>query len=152
MSQSQQKSQPQSQSQPQSTMSIGELALRTGSKVETIRYYERAGLMSDPPRTFGGHRIYDEAHYKRLSFICRGRALGFPMAEIKSMLGMMDTNTQSCSEVAAATSLHLSSVRERIYDLQCLERALSNTLAKCRRGDDPECAILDALSSGYEDG
>lgn len=130
---------------PLPAMSIGELALRTGSKVETIRYYERTGLMTDPPRTFGGHRVYGEEHFKRLAFICRGRALGFPMAQIKEMLAMMDTNNESCCEVAAATERHLASVRERMYDLQCLERALSNTLAKCHRSDAPDCAILDAL-------
>jgi len=130
----------------QPTMSIGELARLTGCKVETVRYYERTGLMTDPPRTEGGHRVYGQTHLQRLTFIRKGRDLGFSMEQINSLLSMIDAKRETCSEVAAKAERHLSSIRSRIDDLQRLERSLSETLAKCHRGDDPDCAILEALS------
>lgn len=129
------------------TMSIGELARLTDCKIETIRYYERIGLMANPPRSEGGHRVYSAPHLKRLTFIRRGRELGFPMDQVKALLAMVDANTQCCAEVASQAEQHLASIRQRIHDLQRLETTLSETLAKCDRGDEPDCPILDALQS-----
>jgi len=126
-------------------LSIGELSRLTDCKVETIRYYERTGLMPSPPRTEGGHRVYAQAHLQRLTFVRKSRALGFTMEQIKSLLSMVDAERQSCASVALEAERHLASIRERIADLQCLEHTLADTLARCHRGDRPDCAILDAL-------
>jgi len=128
-------------------LSIGELARMTDCKVETIRYYERTDLMPAPPRTAGGHRVYGEAHLQRLTFIRKARALGFSMEQINSLLSMVDAERQSCATVAVEAERHLVSIRQRIEDLQRLEQTLSDTLAQCHRGDQPDCAILDALQA-----
>jgi len=126
-------------------ISIGELARLTGCKVETIRYYERTGLLANPPRTEGGHRAYGQAHLQRLSFVRKARALGFSMEQINSLLAMADAEHPDCATVAIEAERHLVSVRPRIEDLQKLEQTLSDTLAQCHRGDQPNCAILDVL-------
>ena len=126
--------------------SIGKLAKLTGVKTESIRYYESLGLMPPPPRTQGGHRAYGEDHLKRLQFIRRGLDLGFPMYQVESFLRMADGSDACCAEVAEQAEQHLESIRQRITDLQALEKSLSATLSQCHRGDAPECAILDALA------
>jgi len=131
-------------------MSIGELSRKTGCKIETIRYYEKTGLMPAPPRSEGGHRVYAEDHLKRLIFIRRGRELGFSMEQLKGLLSMMDAKRLSCGEVAAEVEVHLAAVRKRIDALQRLEHTLSATLAQCHRGGQPDCPIIDALQgSGH---
>ncbi|MFN3615358.1 MAG: MerR family transcriptional regulator, partial [Rubrimonas sp.] len=75
------------------------LARRTGCNLETIRYYEKIGMMPEPPRTEAGYRIYDERHVSRLRFILRGRELGFTIEEIRGLLGLVDGGTQTCTEV-----------------------------------------------------
>jgi len=130
---------------PMASMSIGVLARLTGCKVETIRYYESTGLMASPPRTEGGHRVYGQAHLQRLAFIRKARALGFSMEQVNSLLSMADAEHPECAKVADEAERHLLGVRQRIADLKKLERTLSNTLAQCHRGDQPQCAILDAL-------
>src|SRR5262245_51359791 len=80
-------------------MAIGALSGRTGTNVETIRYYERAGLLPIPPRTPGGYRLYGSAHVKRLSFVRRARALGFSLDEIRRLLKLADERKRPCAEV-----------------------------------------------------
>ena len=127
------------------SMSIGELSRKTGCKIETIRYYEKSGLMPTPPRSQGRHRMYAKDHLKRLTFIRRGRELGFSMDQIMSFLKMMDSHELSCGEVALEVEQHLVAVRQRLDALKRMERTLSDTLAQCHRGGQPECAIIDAL-------
>lgn len=127
--------------------SIGKLAKLTGTKAETVRYYESTGLMPAPPRTEGGHRAYSEDHRKRLLFIRRCRDLGFSMHQIEGLLAMVDSHSATCAEVAEKAEHHLQSIRQRIADLQALEQTLSETLSQCHRGDTPDCAILDVLSA-----
>jgi len=131
-------------------MSIGNLARRTGCKVETIRYYEHCGLMPKPPRTNGGHRVYNVDHLKRLTFIRRSRDLGFAMTQIKSLLQMAQSDQHSCGEIAQAADKHLDAVRTRIHDLQKMQNTLNQILAQCHRGDTPDCAIIDALFTPNE--
>lgn len=78
---------------------IGELSKRTGVNIETIRYYERNGVLPKPPRTEGGHRAYDSAFVKRLSFIARARQLGFSLEEIRSLLSLVDGSGFTCADV-----------------------------------------------------
>ena len=122
-----------------------ELARRTGCNLETVRYYEKIGLMPDPPRTAGGHRIYDAGHVSRLRFILRARELGFPIDEVRSLLSMVDKHDYTCSDIHEMTVAHLKSVRGRIRDLQRLERTLTTVAERCSGDAVPECPILDEM-------
>jgi len=124
---------------------IGEMSRLTGVNIETIRYYERIGVMPKPDRTPGGNRQYNQAQLKRLSFIKRSRGLGFSISEIRALLEMVDRQDFTCGEVHDMTMQHLSSVREKITALRGLEKALGGMAAECKRGDVPECPILETL-------
>lgn len=124
-----------------------ELARRTGCNLETIRYYERIGMLPDPPRTAAGCRIYDDDHVSRLRFILRSRELGFSIEEIRGLLHLVDGGNQTCAEVKERTERHLIDVRSKIADLRRIERVLSATAAKCSGDDVPQCPVLEALSS-----
>jgi len=123
------------------------LARRTGCNLETIRYYEKIGMMPDPPRTGSGYRVYDESHVSRLRFILRARELGFAIEEIRGLLGLVDGGTQTCAEVKERTERHLSNVRAKIADLKRIEKVLAATAAQCSGEQVPECPVLDALTS-----
>ena len=129
---------------------IGMLSERTGCKVETIRYYERIGLLSDPPRTAGGHRSYGEEHARRLFFIRRSRELGFSLDAIRDLLAMVDGGTLSCAQVADMADARLADVRAKIRDLHKLEKSLSETVSRCHLGADPACPVIDALYDGAD--
>lgn len=122
-----------------------ELARRTGCNLETIRYYEKIGLMLGPPRTAAGYRVYGAGHVSRLRFILRARELGFPIEELRSLLSMVDAHDYTCGDIQAMTVAHLKSVRDRIRDLQRLERSLSAIADKCSGDAVPECPIIDEM-------
>jgi len=124
-----------------------ELALRSGCNLETIRYYEKIGLMPEPPRTAAGYRVYDETQVARLRFILRGRELGFSIDELRGLLSLVDRGTQTCAGVKALTERHLANVRTKIVDLKRIEKILAMTASKCSGGKVPECPVLDALAS-----
>jgi MerR family mercuric resistance operon transcriptional regulator len=124
-----------------------ELAHRTGCNLETIRYYEKIGMMPDPPRTASGYRVYDEGHISRLRFILRARELGFAIEEIRGLLALVDGGTQTCAEVKERTERHLADVRTKIADLRRIERVLATTAAQCTGDAVPECPVLDALAT-----
>lgn len=124
---------------------IGAMSRATGVKIETIRYYERIDLMPKPGRTARGNRQYTHDQLKRLSFIRTGRTLGFSIAEIRALLGMVDQHHVSCGDVHQITMAHLGSVRDKIAALQKLESALTQMASECARGDVPECPILETL-------
>lgn len=125
----------------------GELARRTGCNLETIRYYEKIGMMPEPPRTGSGYRSYDEAHVSRLRFILRARELGFSLDDVRGLLALVDGGTQTCAEVKELTEGHLAVVREKITDLKRIEKVLADTASKCSGEEVPECPVLDALAS-----
>lgn len=125
----------------------GELARRTGCNSETIRYYEKIGMLPDPPRTAAGYRQYDDGHVARLRFIRRARELGFALDEVRGLLGLMDAGAQTCAEVKERTERHLAEVRAKIADLRRIERVLARTAAQCSGDDAPDCPVLDALAS-----
>jgi Hg(II)-responsive transcriptional regulator len=124
-----------------------ELAERTGCNLETIRYYEKIGILPEPPRTEAGHRVYDETHVARLRFILRGRELGFSIDELRGLLQLVDRGTQTCAEVKAMTEQHLADVRAKIADLKRIEKVLAATAAQCSGEQVPECPVLEALAS-----
>lgn len=134
-------------STPPGSVRRAELARRTGCNLETVLYYEKIGLMPDPPRTPAGHRQYDQTHIRRLQFVLRGRELGFTIAEIRGLLVLVDGGTQTCAEVKAITDEHLNDVRAKITDLMRIEKVLAATAAQCTGKEVPECPVLDALAS-----
>ena len=126
-------------------LAIGALSKRTGVNIETIRFYERAGILPKPPRSAGGHRVYGEDHLKRLNFVRRSRQLGFSLDEVRGLLQIVDGGRYTCSEVKGITLDHLADVRRKIADLRRLERTLADVAGKCKGGKVPDCPIVDAL-------
>jgi DNA-binding transcriptional MerR regulator len=127
-------------------LAIGDLARATGTKVETIRYYERIGLLAAPERTRGNYRSYGPVHLNRLSFIRRARDLGFPLAQVKSLLGLADQPDRSCEAVDAIARAHLIEVKRKIADLVALRRELGSIISQCGHGTIAQCRIIEALS------
>ncbi|CAN5319670.1 Cu(I)-responsive transcriptional regulator [soil metagenome] len=123
----------------------GELAKRSGCNIETIRYYETIGLLTELDRTESGHRLYAPDDQARLGFILRGRKLGFSIDELRSLLRLVDSGHYTCGEVFALTRQHLASVREKIADLGRLEATLTEVATKCAGGKAPDCPIIEAL-------
>lgn len=124
---------------------IGQMSRETRVNIETIRYYERIGLMPKPDRTAGGNRQYDYEQLKRLSFIKRCRELGFSIEEIRALLQMVDREDFTCGEVHGLTIAHLSTVQQKLADLRRLEKVLKSMASECSKGDVPECPIIDTL-------
>lgn len=126
-------------------MLIGELSRRTGVNIETIRYYERVGIMPAPPRTNGGRRVYSIDQVKRLGFVRGCRRLGFGLDAIAEMLRMVDDDGVSCAQVKDIAETQLRDIRTRIADLKRMESALTRRVSQCDGGDSPTCAIIDTL-------
>jgi MerR family mercuric resistance operon transcriptional regulator len=124
---------------------IGVVAAETGVNIETIRYYERIGLVPAPPRTEGRQRAYDEDHLKRLAFIRRGRELGFSLDQIRDLLGLVRGHALTCAEVKTLTEQHVVDIRRKLKDLKKLERVLNDLAAQCHGKEVPDCPILDTL-------
>ena len=124
----------------------GDLARATGCNIETIRYYEKTGLLPDPPRTGAGYRIYSAAHATRLRFILRARELGFSMEDIRGLMGLEDGAAPTCAEVKERTERHLTDVRAKIADLRRIESVLAATATRCSGAEVPNCPVLDAIS------
>lgn len=127
--------------------SVGELAAAGGCKVETVRYYEKIGLMPEPPRTEGGHRLYFLDLLKRLTFIRRSRELGFPIEQIRELLRFVDEPGHTCSEVKDMAMQQARTIQEKINDLKRLQKALNDMAIRCKgKGYALEdCPIIDAL-------
>ena len=127
-------------------MSIGRLGKATGTAVETVRYYEKIGLLAPPARTSSNYRSYGTDEVARLSFIRRARALGFGIDQIRCLLDLADDRGHSCDEVDALARQQLNEVEQKIADLRSLRRELSDLIHQCRQGTIAECRILEALS------
>lgn len=125
--------------------SIGELSTLTGVNKETIRYYEKIGVMPDPPRTGGGYRMYRQEHLDRLRFIRRCRQLGFSMADIGGLLELVDGHDYSCAEVKSLTLAQADTVSAKIRDLKRLEKTLRKVASRCTGRNVPDCPVIDAL-------
>ena len=126
-------------------LTIGALSKQTGCHVETIRYYERIGLLPSPPRSNGGHRLYDAAHLRRLLFVRRGRDLGFSLEEIRELLSLADADGVVCGRVRERTLAQVGVVREKIAELQRIERTLVEMAALCDDDQRRDCPIIDRL-------
>jgi MerR family mercuric resistance operon transcriptional regulator len=129
------------------SLTIGQLAAKTGVNLETVRYYERIDLMPSPARTAGGHRAYEQAHVRRLAFIRRARELGFSIEQIRALLALAEPRRASCAEVREIARTHLDEVRAKLVDLARLERILARTIAQCSGDPAPSCPVLDMLAT-----
>src|SRR5216684_1638092 len=133
-------------------LAIGVLSKHTRCKVETIRYYEKAGLLPAPPRSPGGYRLYRNDHLKRLTFIRRARGLGFAIEEVRKLLTLSDQRRRPCAEVRVVAAAHLEDVKGKIADLRQMERVLKETVARCEAGSASHCPMIDALYTDSESG
>jgi len=124
---------------------IGQLACETGCQVETIRYYERIGVLPPPARASNNYRVYGDSHRRRLVFIRRMRDLGFSLEEVRALLRMIDGGTYTCAEVQALGQEHLDAVRDKIADLRRVENALAELVGRCTGANTPDCSMLEAL-------
>lgn len=127
-------------------LAIGELGRLTATKVETIRYYERIGLLAAPARTAGNYRAYGPEHLNRLSFIRRSRDLGFSLDQVRTLLDLSDDRDRPCTAIDAIAREHLAGVDRKIADLQALRRELARMIDQCRCDTVAECRIIEALS------
>ncbi|WP_129141394.1 Cd(II)/Pb(II)-responsive transcriptional regulator [Modicisalibacter coralii] len=128
-------------------MKIGELARQTACQVETIRYYEREGLLPEPSRSAGNYRLYDATHVERLTFIRHCRALDMTLGEIRTLLMHRDHPERDCAEVNALIDEHIGHVETRLAQLASLRQALVDLRARCRGdGETGACGILRELA------
>lgn len=128
-------------------MKIGELATITQTQIETIRYYEREGLLANPGRSEGNYRIYGDAHAERLSFIRHCRGLDMTLDEIRVLLRFKDAPTENCIEVNELLDEHIGHVARRIRELRQLEKQLKSLRETCVGGQDAKnCGILNELT------
>ena len=124
---------------------IGELSRKTGVHIETIRYYEREGILPTPMRSPAGRRIYSDEDVRRLNFIHKCRGLGFSLKEINSLLSLVDSGDFTCKEVHELTIHHAGQITEKIVDLKKMEGVLQAMAAQCNQGNVPQCPIIDSL-------
>ena len=126
-------------------MKIGELARATGTSSETVRYYERIGLLRPPERTDGNYRDYAPAAVERLAFIRHARGLGFEINDIRSLLELAEQPDEECGRIDAIASRHVAAVKMKIAQLLRLEDRLAQMISQCRGGRVASCHILGAL-------
>lgn len=131
-------------------LTIGTLAKRTGTKVQTIRYYEEIGLMPQPGRTGGGQRRYGEDGLDRLSFIRHARQLGFSLSAIRELLDLSDHPNRSCDEADAIAQRHLKQVEQRMARLEALRTELKRMVRECSGGRTSDCRVLEVLRDHSE--
>lgn len=129
-----------------SGIAIGELSRRTGCNIETIRYYERIGLLPAPARR-GRYRLYGAEDVARLTFVRRARELGFRLDEVRTLLRFAAGGEGACAEARDLAAAHLGDVRARITDLRAMESALAEAVQRCDAGEAPCCPLIDTLSA-----
>ncbi len=127
-------------------LTIGLVARRAGVGVETVRFYERQGLIEEPPRRLSGYREYDEEVASRLGFIRRAKDLGFTLKEIKELLSLRRDPATSAADVRRRAEAKITDIESKIRSLQKMKRALAKLTAACGcRGTSAECPLLHAL-------
>lgn len=131
-------------------LTIGMLGKKTGTKVQTIRYYEQIGLMPEPGRTAGGQRRYGEAELDRLSFIRHSRQLGFSLEAIRELLDLSDQPGHSCAHVDEIAKKQLLQVEARIARLEALRAELQRMVQECTHDTVAQCRVLEVLRDHHE--
>ena len=135
---------------PEIDIAVGEFSRRTGCNIETIRYYERIGLLPKPRREKGGRfRRYDRDDVARLRFIRRARQLGFTLDEVRALLRVaLGDGEDVRTEVRGIAAAHVAGIRAKIADLQAMERVLTDAICECDGGQRPRCPLIEVLSEG----
>lgn len=133
-------------------MTIGQLGKATGTAVETVRYYEKIGLLPEVARTSSNYRSYGSEDVDRLTFIRRARDLGFSIEQVRALLSLADDRERECSDVDRLAKTHLAEVERKIADLSALRAELSATIERCRNGTIAQCQILKALAARNDRG
>ncbi len=130
-----------------SEMSIGALARETACNVETIRYYERIGILPRPRRSASGYRLYSADDARRLVFVRRARELGFTLDETRALLDLAADGGGACRGAYDIAAAHLDRVRAKIAHLRTMEHKLTQAVRQCAAGERQACPVIDALSS-----
>lgn len=127
-------------------LAIGDLARLTGTKVNTIRFYEDAGLLPQAERSSSGRRIYRDGDTQRLAFIRRSRSLGFPLDAVRELLTIADDADQPCEAVDRIARVHLAEIERKIADLSALRTELARVIGSCSHGTVADCKIIETLA------
>jgi Cu(I)-responsive transcriptional regulator len=125
---------------------IGEAARDSGVSAKMIRHYEQTGVVPATPRTAAGYRLYREADVHTLRFVQRARELGFPVKEIKELVGLWTSRRRSSAEVHRVASRHLAALERKIGQMEAMRGTLRQLVQACHRDERPECPILDDLA------
>ncbi|OYV67664.1 MAG: transcriptional regulator [Acidiphilium sp. 21-66-27] len=125
---------------------IGKVARHIGCGIDTIRFYEKIGVLRRPRRTGSGRRVYGPAEISRLAFICRARELGFSLDEVRGLLDIAEGKERPCEEAKQAAIRHRQDVRRKISDLRVVEATLGTLIRQCEAGGAVECPLIEALS------
>jgi MerR family transcriptional regulator, mercuric resistance operon regulatory protein len=131
---------------PSTSIQIGELSERTGCHIETVRYYERVGLLPRAARR-GRYRTYTKPNVARLQFVMRSRDLGFSLDELRALLMLSaKPGSNSCRQAQSLAAAHLADVRKRIRDLRLIEMVLAETIRRCKDRKTTHCPLIEALA------
>lgn len=133
-------------------IAIGELSRRTECNIETIRYYERIGLLPPALRPGGRYRRYDADDIARLRFIRRARQLGFTLDEVRAFMRLAGTEGEdACADARNLAVAHVADIRAKIADSQAMERVLSDAICECASGRQRRCPLIEVLSRDARD-
>lgn len=124
---------------------IGDMGKATGTKIETIRYYERIGLLPKPSRTSSNYRDYGQAELARLSFVRRARDLGFSLDQVRALLSISGDRSGDCAGIDRIATEHLLEVDRKLADLTALRKELKAVIESCAGGTIADCRIIEAL-------
>jgi len=128
-------------------MQIGDLSRTAGVNIETIRYYERIGVLPQPARQVNGRRTYSEGDARRLGFIRHARDLGFDLSDVRTLLALQEEPEASCEDASRIAEAQLKAVESRIAKLLSLRTELSRMVSECRKGVVAECRVIEALNT-----
>ncbi|MCA9469968.1 MAG: MerR family transcriptional regulator [Nitrospira sp.] len=129
-------------------MKIGEVAKQAGVGIETIRFYERKGLLGKPPRTPGGYRVYPSEAVAKIQFIKRAKELGFSLLEIADLLSLATSPTATCADVKHRALAKVSAIQSRMTDLQRMRHALNRLVESCHgHGPIDHCPIIECFGT-----
>lgn len=128
-------------------MQIGDLSRNAGVNIETIRYYERVGVLPKPSRQTNGRRLYGDADARRLGFIRHARDLGFDLPSVRLLLALQERPEASCEDASRIAQAQLEEVESRLARLNRLKTELARMVAECRKGIVAECRVIEALSN-----
>lgn len=126
-------------------MRIGELAASCSCPTETVRYYEKIGLLPAAARQENGYRIYDASHRNWLQFILRSKDLGFSQSDVRRLTDLAQSKKSACSDVHDMLTQHIAGVRAKLHELQRMERALVRLKDQCQNGTLHACPVIDEL-------